>query len=224
MQVWALILILYFGVAFVVRDNFSDLFFRLDGAWWIAIVALAMIGAAFAGPIRNFLSFMSEDRYRFLYAVAALFCIGGIEMLNKDFMLSRENQAQTAALAISPVETEIQRSWDGHFRAIAQVNGTDVGLLIDTGSSLVLLRNDDAIRIGISIENLDYTTPLTTASGRSYVAPLIIETLTIGDLTITGVKAAVAQPGALHSSLLGMTFLEHLEETVIRRDRLILRK
>ena len=224
MQLWALILILYFGAAFVMRDNFGEVFFRLEGAWWVALIALTLIGIAFAGPIRNFMSFMSEERHRMLYAVAALFCIGGVEMLNKEYSISLERNAQTAALAISPVETEIQRSWDGHFRAIAQVNGVDVGLLIDTGSSLVLLRHDDAERIGIHIDDLEYTTPLTTASGRSYVAPLIIDTLTIGDLTITSVKAAVAQKGALHSSLLGMTFLEHLDETVIRRDRLILRK
>ncbi len=224
MQVWAFILIFYFAGAFFLRENFGEVFFRIEGAWWIALISLALIGAAFAGHIRNFLSFMSEDRHRLLYAFAALFCIGGVELLNKEYNLSLQQPVQTAAVAISPVETEIQRSWDGHFRAIAQVDGTDVGLLIDTGSSLVLLRHDDAVRIGIPLEDLEYSTPLTTASGRSYVAPIIIQTLKIGDLTITGVKAAVAQPGALHSSLLGMTFLEHLDETVIRRDRLILRK
>lgn len=224
MQIWALILIGYLIGAFLLRDNFSDVFFRSDGAWWVAIIAVILIGTAFANAIRNFLSFMSEERHRLLYAVAALFCIGGIEFMNTEYMITFRKQSETAALAISATDAEIQRSWDGHFRAIAQVNGTDVGLLIDTGSSLVLLRHDDALRIGINLEELDYSTPLTTASGRSYVAPIIIETLQVGDVVLTGVRAAVAQRGALHSSLLGMTFLENLEETIIRRDRMILRK
>lgn len=224
MQIWALILIGYLIGAFLLRENFSEVFFRSDGAWWVAIIAVILIGTAFAGAIRNFLSFMSEERHRMLYAVAALFCIGGIEFINTEYMISFRKQSETASLAISATEAEIQRSWDGHFRAIAQVNGTDVGLLIDTGSSLVLLRHDDALRIGIDLDKLDYSTPLTTASGRSYVAPIILETLQVGDVTLTGVRAAVAQRGALHSSLLGMTFLENLEETIIRRDRMILRK
>lgn len=224
MQIWALILIGYLVGAFLLRENFSAVFFRSDGAWWVAIIAVILIGTAFAGAIRNFLSFMSEERHRLLYAVAALFCIGGIEFINTEYMIGFRKQSETASLAISATEAEIQRSWDGHFRAIAQVNGTDVGLLIDTGSSLVLLRHDDALRIGINLDELDYSTPLTTASGRSYVAPIILETLQVGDVTLTGVRAAVAQRGALHSSLLGMTFLENLEETIIRRDRMILRK
>ncbi len=224
MQIWALILIGYLIGAFLLRENFSEVFFRSDGAWWVAIIAIILIGTAFASAIRNFLSFMSEERHRLLYAVAALFCIGGIEFMNTEYTIGFRKQTETAALAISVKEAEIQRSWDGHFRAIAQVNGTDVGLLIDTGSSLVLLRHDDALRIGIALDELDYSTPLTTASGRSYVAPIIIETLQVGDVTLTGVRAAVAERGALHSSLLGMTFLENLEETIIRRDRMILRK
>ncbi len=104
------------------------------------------------------------------------------------------------------------------------MNGSDVGLMVDTGASLVLLRHDDALRIGIPLDELDYSTPLTTATGKSYVAKFHIADLTIGDVTLHNVKAAVAQEGALHSSLLGMSFLEKLDETVIQKDRMILRK
>ncbi len=223
MQFWALILIVYLIGAFLLRENFADMFYRVDGGWWVAFLTLGLIVVAFAGSIRNLLSFLSEDRHRLLYAIGALFCIGGIEYMNAEYNLLRDQQP-TAALAISSEETAIQRSWDGHFRAVAQVNGEDIGLLIDTGASLVLLRHDDAIRIGFDPDDLDYVTPLTTASGRSYIAPVTIDSIRVGDLMIYNVKAGVAQQGALHSSLLGMSFIEKLDETVIQRDQLILRK
>lgn len=225
MQVWAFILITYFTGAFVLRENFSDMFLRADGAWWIALIAATLIGTAFAGHLRNLLSFLSEDRHRLLFGLSALLCMAGIEMIHAQYELSSTSRApETAALAMVPTEFEIQRSWDGHFRAIAQVNDADIGLLIDTGASLVLLRHDDALRIGLDLGELNYVTPLTTASGRSYVAPIIIDVLTVGDVTVTNVRAAVAEKGALHSSLLGMSFLEKLHEIVIQKDIMILRE
>lgn len=225
MQVWALILIIYFLSAFLLRDNFSALFLESGGAWWVALIAIGLIATAFAGVIRNVMGILSEERHRALYALMALFCIGGVEFINVENVLKAErNTTETAALAVVGIETSINRSWDGHFRAIAQVNGRDVGLMVDTGASLVLLRHDDALRIGIPLDQLNYSTPLTTANGKSYVAPFLIENLTIGDLTLHNVRAAVAQDGALHSSLLGMSFLEKLNETVIQKDRMILRK
>ncbi len=225
MQIWALILILYFLGAFLLRENFSALFLDSGGAWWVALIAIGLVATAFAGSIRNLLGSLSEERHRAMFALAALFCIGGIEFINVErTMLAEQRMAETAALAIVGQEVSINRSWDGHFRVIAQVNGRDVGLMVDTGASLVLLRHDDALRLGIPLNELVYSTPLTTANGKSYVATYYIPDLTIGDVTIHNVKAAVAQEGALHSSLLGMSFLEKLDETVIQKGRMILRK
>jgi aspartyl protease family protein len=225
MQIWALILIVYFLGAFLLRDNFSTLFMESGGASWVALIAIGLVATAFAGPIRNLMGSLSEERHRAMFALAALFCIGGIEYINTERAINAERiVAETAAVAVVSPEASINRSWDGHFRAIAQVNGRDVGLMVDTGASLVLLRHDDALRIGIPLDELDYSTPLTTANGKSYVAKFYIADLTIGDVTLHNVRAAVAQEGALHSSLLGMSFLEKLDETVIQKDRMILRE
>ncbi len=224
MKIWALILIVYFLGAFLLRDNFSALFLESGSAWWMAMISVGLVVTAFAGVIRNLMGALSEERHQALFALTALFCIGGVEYINTERTLHSEQiTAETAAVAVVSPEVSINRSWDGHFRVIAQVNGSDIGLMVDTGASLVLLRYDDALRIGIPLDQLDYATPLTTANGKSYVATYYISELTVGDLTIHDVKAAVAQEGALHSSLLGMSFLEKLEETVIQRNRMILR-
>ena len=226
MRAWALILIAYFIGAFLLRDNFSVIFSASSEAWWIAMISIGLVATAFADPIRNLMGFLSEDRHRALFALLTVFCIFSIEYIttSRDTFPTHSSQTGSAALAVVQAQAEVNRSWDGHFRAIAQVNGADVGLMIDTGASLVLLRHDDAIRMGIKVNELNYSTPLTTASGKSFVAPMVIETLTIGDLTVHEIKAAVAQDGALHSSLLGMSFLEKLSETVIQKGRMILRK
>ena len=131
--------------------------------------------------------------------------------------------APTIAVARTEGEVELRKAWDGHFRAVAKINGANVGMLIDTGASIVLLSYEDAVNVGLQPQNLDFSLPVTTANGRSFVAPVNIETITIGAVGLENVRAAVAQPGKIHSSLLGMSFLGRLQETSFRRDRLILK-
>lgn len=138
------------------------------------------------------------------------------------------------ALTITPVqdvtpsrtgiETELRRGWDGHYRADAMVNGADMRLLVDTGASMVLLPYEGVEALGFDPASLRYTVPVTTANGRSSVAPIRIDRITVGDIEVQDVSAAVAQPGALTMGLLGMTFLDRLSETVFRGDRLLLRQ
>ena len=129
-----------------------------------------------------------------------------------------------AAVATAPLEATLNRAWDGHFRTIARIEEGDIGVLVDTGASLILLRYDDAMRAGVDPAMLDFDIPLTTASGRSYVASIQFSQVRIGGLVVRNVEGAVAMPGELHNSLLGMSFLEQLSETVIRRDAMILRQ
>lgn len=121
-------------------------------------------------------------------------------------------------------ETTLLRAWDGHYRATAEVDGRPVELLFDTGASLVILRNQDAARIGINTQALAYEIPVTTANGRSHVARVTLEKIRIGEVVVENVRAAVAEPGRLHASLLGMSFIEALRETVIRGNQVILRQ
>ncbi|MGE4612042.1 MAG: TIGR02281 family clan AA aspartic protease [Paracoccaceae bacterium] len=166
--------------AFLLRDNFFKLFVVPDGVWWVALLAIGLVATAFATPARNLMGYFSAERHRALFALLALFCIGGIEYVNVERKAQIEQiGVEVAAVAVTGTETLINRSWDGHFRVIAQINGQDVGLMVDTGASLVLLRFDDATRIGNDMQRLDFSVPLTTANGKSYVAPMVIEQLSL---------------------------------------------
>ena len=138
-------------------------------------------------------------------------------------LLEREPVVATASVASLRQEVMLMRAWDGHFRAVAEVNGAPVGLLIDTGASILLLRHDDARRIGFDETELNFNMPVTTANGRSFVAPVTFKSVVIGGIVVEDGKGAVAQPDELHTSLLGMSYIEKLHEAVFRADRLILR-
>ncbi|MEO1001012.1 MAG: TIGR02281 family clan AA aspartic protease, partial [Pseudomonadota bacterium] len=110
---------------------------------------------------------------------------------------------------------ELLRAWDGHYRAMADVNGAEISLLIDTGASVVLLRHADAVRVGLDPATFEYNVPVTTANGRTRIAAIELGEVRIGSVVLQDVRAAVAEPGKLHTSLLGMSFLERLSETSI---------
>lgn len=129
----------------------------------------------------------------------------------------------SVALTTAQGEAQLRRAWDGHYRAQAQVNGVTMRLLVDTGATMVLLPYEQVEALGIDTETLDYSLPVTTANGRSTVAPITISSIKIGPIAVFDVRAAVAHPGRLKVGLLGMSFLDKLDETSFRGDRLILR-
>ena len=130
----------------------------------------------------------------------------------------------SVALSRAVGEAELRRGWDGHYRADAAVNGVTLNLMIDTGASMVLIPYEDATAVGIDPGTLDFSVPVTTANGRSAVAPVRLSSIKIGGIAVFDVPAAVAQPGRLKTGLLGLSFLDRLDETSFRKDRLILRK
>ncbi len=64
--------------------------------------------------------------------------------------------------------------------------------------------------------------PVSTANGRTLVAPVKIDTITIGDHTLRDIRGFVARQGTLDGSLLGMTALDRLQSWRIEGDKLII--
>ncbi|MES0879086.1 retropepsin-like aspartic protease family protein [Roseibium sp. SCP14] len=116
----------------------------------------------------------------------------------------------------------IVRDAGGHFVVEGQTNGTRTRFLLDTGASAVVLTYDAARRAGFHPDDLSFTVPVSTANGRTLVAPVRIETLTIGDHTLRNVRGFVAREGALEGNLLGMSALDRLRSWRIEGDRLIM--
>ena len=111
----------------------------------------------------------------------------------------------------------------GSFSIGAQVNGAHVPMALDTGASSVVLTQEAAKAAGLPLEVLSYTVTVDTANGRARAAPVTLDRLAVGGIIERSVPALIAQPGQLHTSLLGMSFLNRLESWEVRGDQLLLR-
>ncbi len=112
---------------------------------------------------------------------------------------------------------------EGHFVVKSKVNGKSVHMIVDTGASTVVLRSEDARRAGIQLNALAYTVPVETANGRAFAARVKLDKVSLGELTLEKVDALVTKPGALHQSLLGMSFLSRLHSYEFSGNQLVMR-
>jgi aspartyl protease family protein len=105
---------------------------------------------------------------------------------------------------------ELARATTGDFRIRAEVNGTPVAMVLDTGASSVVLTHEAAKNAGLPTEFIKYTVSVETANGHTLAAPVNLDRVAVGGIVERKVSALIAQPGQLRTSLLGMSFLNRL--------------
>jgi aspartyl protease family protein len=86
----------------------------------------------------------------------------------------------------------------------------------------VALTAEDAEAAGIFVTDKDFTHRIQTANGTARVAPVTLDRVSIGDITVREVRGVVSEAGAMTVSLLGMTFLNELDRVDMRSGKLIL--
>ncbi|GLQ34133.1 aspartyl protease [Amylibacter marinus] len=114
-----------------------------------------------------------------------------------------------------------QREEDGHFYATLLVNNVPVKFAVDTGATTVVLNRDDARRVGIDPDTLNYSQTAYTANGRIGSAPVVLHDVRIGQTAHSHLRASVNQ-GDLHTSLMGMEYINRFSEFRIVKDLLYL--
>jgi len=120
-------------------------------------------------------------------------------------------------------EISIDRGINGHYNAQALVNGVPLKLLVDTGATSIVLSEQDARAIGIDIDSLVYTGRANTANGQVRTAPVRIQTLELGGVLDTNLRAYVSE-GELFGSLLGMNYLSRYQSIQIEGGKLLLKR
>jgi len=110
----------------------------------------------------------------------------------------------------------------GHFQAEARVNGLRLDFIVDTGATLVVLRESAAAEIGIHPMPVDYTANVSTANGKIKGAPTKLDRIELGDITVFDVPALVLPDEALTQNLLGVSFLSKLRRYEYANGRMVL--
>ena len=119
--------------------------------------------------------------------------------------------------------TEIKADDRGHFIAKAEIDGSDITVMVDTGASVVALSFEDADEIGLRPASLTYDTPVMTANGQTNAARVTLRRVEIDGVRVRDVAGMVLPAGSMDGSLLGMSFLSHLrsfrvEDGVLRLE------
>jgi aspartyl protease family protein len=148
-------------------------------------------------------------------------------------MLGLPTSTEIAAVRRVPASTkrarlgsvvEIEAADNGHFNAEVEINGRAVEVMIDTGATMVALSYEDAERAGLLLNDSDFTSAVSTANGMARVAPVTLDRVSIGNITVRNVPAAVTERGRMRTSLLGMSFLRKLSRFDMRSGRLVMQE
>jgi aspartyl protease family protein len=86
-----------------------------------------------------------------------------------------------------------------------------MGFMIDTGASVIALRQQDAARLGIRPAQRDFIAKVTTANGVVFAAPTELASVELGGILLHNVAAVVLPDEALAQNLLGMSFLSRID-------------
>ncbi len=118
---------------------------------------------------------------------------------------------------------EVPRAPDGHFYLTLDVNGVPTRFVVDTGATDIVLTRADATAAGIDTDLLIFSGRANTANGTVEIAPTRIETLALGDVVETDMRAVV-NGGEMDESLLGMSYLNRFSRLEIAEGRLVLER
>lgn len=133
----------------------------------------------------------------------------------------QEPRRESRSIAALTNEMVLRPARNGHYYLKANINGAEITFMVDTGATSVALRAEDAERIGFNLHGLDYSQVYNTANGQIRAAPVVLDEISIGGLSVDNVEASVQQ-APLHISLLGMSFLSKLDGYRVEDGNLIL--
>lgn len=131
--------------------------------------------------------------------------------------------AFAAAAPVQAAMTELKAVDGGHFITTADINGSSITVLVDTGATAVALSYEDASAAGLRPGSLNYDVPVSTANGVAKAARVKIDQISVDGIEVEDVEGLVLPEGALRGTLLGMSFLSRLDSFKVEDGVLILK-
>lgn len=228
MRLWLSLLILTAAVALLVLVPQGEKILGLQPDAFAGVAAKAVIALSLAGwMLASFRGRLPQA----LNAIAAWLAIMVVLVAGYTYRFDMADAANRVLGAVMPGvaitgrggEVVVTRDSGDHFIINARVNGRAARFLFDTGASTVVIRQEEAPAYGIALSGLNYSVAVSTANGRAQAAPVMLESVSVGDIEMRHVEALVTRRGQLTESLLGMSFLGRLNSYTVEGERLILR-
>ena len=119
-------------------------------------------------------------------------------------------------------EVRLGRASDSHFYADADVGGTSIRMMVDSGASVVALTRRDAEAIGIDVDRLPVVGKAQTAGGPVDMRAVMLDSVDVDGIEVRRVQAAVVDAD-MGVSLLGQSYLSRLGGVTIEGDTMTLR-
>jgi aspartyl protease family protein len=158
---------------------------------------------------------------RFFFVVVAL-AMGSLYVVStieeSGVMTGSKTPARPVARKAADPGTVTIAATNGHYTTDALIDGREIAFMVDTGATLVALRESDAADLGYRPREQDYNVRISTANGEGRGALVELGMVEIGDITVRNVKALVLRDDALGVNLLGMSFLSRVRWTQERGE------
>ena len=116
----------------------------------------------------------------------------------------------TLDVALANAVTELRPDSRGHYIVQAEIEGSSVTVIVDTGATAVVLSYDDADRAGLKPFALRFDVPVATANGVVKAAKVSLRKVEVDNVIVRDVAGFVMPEGAMKGTLLGMSFLGRL--------------
>lgn len=99
---------------------------------------------------------------------------------------------------------------NGQYITSGSINGRVVSFLVDTGATSISMSMAEARRLGLKLDR-NNAVYVGTAGGRVIGYPVMLDSVKVGGLKASYVRAVVLESGFSGEILLGMTFLQHVD-------------
>ncbi len=154
--------------------------------------------------------------------IAWIIGLGLLTLLFNDLLQKQYNPNQTVVSRTAQdgtTEIVLERNRFGHYVTNGQINGQPVTFMVDTGATDVAIPEAIADRLGLERGR---TVLYQTANGMAPGYQTVLDSVAIGPLLLTDVRASISPGFVADEILLGMSVLKKLEFTQ-RGNTLILR-
>lgn len=126
------------------------------------------------------------------------------------------------SLSVEGSQTVIPLAGDGHYWTRAEINGTRLDFLIDTGATYTALSESAARAAGLKPDPLRPPAQLDTANGTVEARYATIDQLSFGTIAARRLDAVILPDAGLQTNVIGMNLLSGLESWRVEDGNLIL--